>query len=126
MRELFERIAAGDGDCLRFLLAVEDHFAKAGRFIGEGSRGAREFIGLLAQTNLLFSLPYYTRNAQALYLVSAGSLLELGASIQPVPPVSIIVSVAMLKHGPVAGWAFREELMAAVRQAAIDGTGINE
>lgn len=64
--ELFEKASGGNKEALQFLCAVNRHFDQVHQFIAQEKQDPHEFIALMANTNRVFSFPFYQRYAEQL------------------------------------------------------------
>jgi len=89
------RVAAGDEDCFLFLQVFEKWFRVASKFVESKSTDAKEFIALAANLNFVLSTPYYSRNAQALYLLVSQAVL----SLEQAKFDALVMAIVILRHG---------------------------
>lgn len=78
---LYRQAANGDVEALNFLLLFHDYAHRIDDFIDESKRDPEELLAILAYANILYSTPFYSRNAGRLHLVVAGLTNAFGDSL---------------------------------------------
>lgn len=93
--ELFKKASGGNKEALRFLTAVYEHFDKMHTFIVEKRQNPHDFIALMAETNLVFSLPFYSKHAHELHVSVWRVVQGLGKEVS----FSLVSDVAFITLG---------------------------
>ena len=93
--ELFERASGGNKEAIQFLSAAYEHFDKMHEFIKEGRKDNHEFIALMANTNKVFSLPFYVKHSSELHI----SVLRVVHLLASEVSESLVFDVALLTLG---------------------------
>ena len=91
--ELLKAVCANDAHALTFLVQAHIYFLTLRKFLVEHSKDPHGYISLMAQTDTVFSLPYFVRHADTLKLVVLRALTDAD------PMLPIVESVAILQLG---------------------------
>lgn len=93
--ELFKTASGDNQEALRFLTAVYEHFDRMHKFIVEKRTNPHDFIDLMAETNQVFSMPFYVKNASQLHVSVWRVVQGLGKEVS----FSLVSDVAFLTLG---------------------------
>lgn len=116
--ELFRKASGGDIAAYSWLCEMDVYIEKIQEFLDSRSNDPHQLIALFAATNLIYSMPFYSGNAQALRVSVIALLHEISDSIawanhhetwkkrwsenSKLSFTSIVVAVATMKIGFVA------------------------
>lgn len=65
---LFRKVANGEAEAYAFLCSFDEYFEDVTAFVVSDKKTATDFVALLARTNTVYSLPYFTRHGHFLHL----------------------------------------------------------
>ena len=79
--KIYELAAGKNFDALNFLNAFDLYFEEIERFVSSPRQDESGFIKILAQTNIIYSMPFYVSNAHLLQVPVVQLFNELADSI---------------------------------------------
>jgi hypothetical protein len=96
VKALYSQICGKDTEALAFLCQLDKCFEDFKAFTLGDAHDPQRLIGLMATVNMVFSLPFYVKNAPFLYLVVQRGL---GVLTTGCPMAEIAIGISTLKSG---------------------------